>query len=75
MCHQKSGILLETVDRGTSNETLECGNVTVTRKRSKKTQGKWRERIEGWDETEEFTFWFLTVLSIVIVKSVCDLVS
>lgn len=34
-----------------------------------------KKGIEGWDETEEFTFWFLTVLSIVIVKSVCDLVS
>ena len=39
-----SGILLETVDRGTSNETPECGNVTVTRKRSKKTQEKWRRK-------------------------------
>lgn len=66
---------METVDRGTSNETPECGNVTVTRKAVKRLKESGEERIEGWDETEEFTFWFLTVLSIVIVKSVCDLVS
>lgn len=66
---------METVDRGTSNKTPECGNVTVTRKEVKRLKESGEERIEGWDETEEFTFWFLTVLSIVIVKSVCDLVS